>query len=259
MEAPYSDKELIAVFIARQMVDGEFVVVGTNLPVPRAGVLLAHLTRCPNLKIGTGDAVGNFLAVERIESVEFVADPRGVVGAEGFLPMDYESLGRRDLFFIGGLQIDQYGNTNLIGIGPDYPRLKFRGPGSIGIASIATHVKRYWIYTNTHNRRVFVAECDYRSSVGWDRGGADARRKLGLPGGGPELVLTPLCAMDFHEETKRMRLKHVMPRSSLAEVVENTGFELIIPERIEPLPPPTTEELRVLRQRVDPQGLLRQP
>jgi len=254
----YSDKELMAVFISRQIRDGEFVNVGTNLPIPRAGVLLAHFTRCPNLRLGVGGGViANFLQQPRVESFEFIGDYRSYVAAEAFLPMDFENLRRFDLFFVGGLQIDRYGNTNLIGIGKDYPRLRFRGPGTVGIASITTHARRYFIFSSAHNPRVFVERCEYVSSVGWNQGGADARRKLGLPGGGPQFVITPLCVMDFEEETKRMRLKHVAPRSSVEEIVKNTGFELIIPPNLEPLDPPTAAELAVLRVRVDPEGVLR--
>ena len=253
----YSDQELMAVFISRQIQDGEFVSVGTNLPVPRAGVLLAHLHHAPNLILGTGDILTNYAKGGRLEAFEFIADSRAAFGAEGVTAMDFETLRRVDLFFVGGVQIDKYGNTNLIGIGKDHRHLKFRGPGGAGTATLTALVKRYFIYTNSHTPRIFVEECDFRSTVGWDKGGADARKKLGFPGGGPDYVITPLCVMDFEEETKRMRLKHLAPHTTVEEVVKNTGFELIIPKVIEPIAAPTEQELDTLRTRVDTAGILR--
>lgn len=253
----YSDQEAMAVFISRHVQDGEYVSVGTNLPVPRAGVLLAHLHHAPNLILGTGDVLTNYVKGGHLGAFEFIADSRAAFSAEAIIAMDFETLSRVDLFFVGGVQIDKYGNTNLIGIGKDYRRLKLRGPGGAGTASLTAHVKRYFICTNTHSPRIFVEECDFRSTVGWDKGGADARKKLGLSGGGPEYVITPLCIMDFEEETKRMRLKHLAPHSTVDEVVRNTGFELIIPETIEPIEPPTPEELEILRTRIDIEGILR--
>ncbi|MDP2952282.1 MAG: 3-oxoadipate--succinyl-CoA transferase subunit B, partial [Chloroflexota bacterium] len=105
--------------------------------------------------------------------------------------------------------------------------------------------------------RVFVKECDFVSTVGWHQGG-DSRQRLGLPGGGPAYVLSPKAVMDFDEETKRMRIKYLVPGVTLEDVVANTAFELVVPDRVEVLPEPTVEEMAVLRAKVDPYGLLRQ-
>jgi glutaconate CoA-transferase subunit B len=161
------------------------------------------------------------------------------------------------VFFIGGIQVDRFGNTNLIGIGPDYRHLKFRGPGSVGTPTLSTHVGRYYIVLNGHSPRLLVERCDYISAYGWGSGGADARRKLGLPGGGPKYVVTPLCVMDFEEETRRMRLHSLHPGVTAATVRESTGFELVIPPSVPTTEPPTAEELSALRTRVDTAGRLR--
>ncbi len=110
---------------------------------------------------------------------------------------------------------------------------------------------------DSHATRLFVEKCDYITSVGWGEGGADGRKKLGLPGGGPKYVLTPLCIMDFEENTKRMRLRSVHKGVSVQQVVENTGFELVIPPEVPATEPPTKEELEILRTRVDVAGFLR--
>jgi glutaconate CoA-transferase subunit B len=95
------------------------------------------------------------------------------------------------------------------------------------------------------------------STVGWNKGGADARRALGLPGGGPRYCVTPLGVLDFEETSKRMRLRSVHPGVSVDDVVRATGFRLIVPERVPVTDSPTDAELVILRTRVDPRGWLR--
>jgi glutaconate CoA-transferase subunit B len=122
---------------------------------------------------------------------------------------------------------------------------------------LSTHVGRYYIVLNAHTARTFVERCDYISTIGWGAGGADARKKLGLPGGGPKYCVTPLCIMDFSEDDKRMRLRSVHPGVSVDEVQAKTGFPLVIPGQVPTTELPTAEELAVLRNRVDRAGTLR--
>jgi glutaconate CoA-transferase subunit B len=161
------------------------------------------------------------------------------------------------VFFAGALQIDGYGNSNLIGIGANHAALKFRGPGAIGVCNATVMNSRFHLVVNAHDRRIFVPRCDFVSAYGWGSGGRDARTGLGLPGGGPRYVVTPLCVMDFEEETKRMRIKSVHPGVTVDEVRENTGFDLIVPERVPVTEPPSERELAVLRTRIDARGVLR--
>lgn len=253
-------RECMAVFISRQIRDGEFVVVGTNSPVARAGVLLAHYRDCPNLQISMGGGtVTNFAGREPPAAFAFSGDPRALAGAESFLAMDFENLRRYDLFFIGGMQVDPYGNTNLIGVGADYPRLKVRGPGTIGTASLSAEVRRYCILLNAHDRRTLVSRLDYRSGVGWGDGGEDGRNRLRLPGGGPQYVITPLAVFDFAPGTRRMRLRQLMPGVTAEEVVGNMGFAPEPGPPAEPVAAPTPAELSILRGIVDAEGALRRP
>ena len=122
---------------------------------------------------------------------------------------------------------------------------------------MTTHVGRYYIVLNSHSPRIFVPKCDFISTVGWGQGGADARTRLGLPGGGPKYCVTPLCIMDFSEDEKRMRLRSVHPGVSVADVQRQTGFPLVIPDEVPTTPLPTSRELDVLRSRVDWVGALR--
>jgi glutaconate CoA-transferase subunit B len=252
-------KELTAVFISRQIENDYFVSLGANLPVCTAGIFLAHLTKAPDLRIHAMGLLLNLAQVDRIEELNQVSAPRLAKYAEATMSLEesFYFLARMHINFFGAMQIDQYGNSNLIGIGADPRRLKVRGPGCVGTSTIGSTVVSFYYYVGNHSPRVFVDRCDFRSTVGWNEGGAEARQKLGLPGGGPTYVLTPKCIMDFEEESKRMRLRYLLPGVTLEDVVANTGFELVIPARVEVLPEPTEEEMTVLRTRVDPYGLLR--
>lgn len=258
----YTTKELMAAFIARDLEDGLGVAVGANLLVPRAGVLLAHLTHGPNMRIILSSTFTNLFNEPVLEPFEFTNDWRAAKWAEAYYIhshfIDYiKRYGMNEVFFIGGIQIDKYGNSNLLGVGADYKKLKFRGPGGVGSGDKGAHCKRYYIYTNSHDRRIFVEKCDFITAVGWGTGGRDYRKKLGLPGEGPKYCMTPLCIMDFEEETKRMRLKSIHPGVSVDQVIENTGFNLIIPKDPPLSEPPTEEQIYILRNRIDLEGILR--
>ena len=261
MDAPCAIAELMACFLARDLRDGEELQVGVALPVPEAAVRLAHLMHGPNMELIFLGARMNVHHLEQIPMPAFGWDNRVVRWTESFSDrghrFDQVKDWHRRVFFIGGLQVDRYGNTNLIGIGSDFKRLRFRGPGSVGTPTLTTHVGRYYLVLNDHTPRLFVPKLDFRSTVGWGEGGADARQRLGLPGGGPKYCVTPLCVMDFTEDEKRLRLKHVHPGVTVADVQARTGFELVIPDEVTTTPPPSAEELHVLRTRVDPAGVLR--
>ena len=260
MDAP-SVKELMAGFIARDITDGEEVFVGTNLPVIRAGALLAHLHHGPSMRVMVAHTRTNLYHTPVVEYFELLTDWRGARWAEAYFNDNeivmYQKSRRDSVFFVGALQIDPFGNSNLIGLGRDPRRLTLRGPGAIATTTNASHVRRFHLFVNEHSPRVFVRRCDFVSTVGWGEGGADARRRLGLPGGGPRYCITPLAVLDFDETSKRMRLHSVHPGVTVDEVRARTGFELLVPDRVPVTASPTGPELDILRQRVDPQGLLR--
>ena len=252
-----TNKEIMATVLARDLVDGEWVEVGANLPVPRAGVLLAHLLWGPNMTVMIAMTKANVFNEPVIEEFELITDQRATRWAEAYYIHDalVENMKfrRKGVFFAGALQIDGYGNSNLIGIGADPRRLKFRGPGAIGVCNATVMNSRFHLVVNAHDQRIFVPRCDFISAYGWGTGGR-APYKLGLPRASA-YVVTPLCVMDFEEESKRMRLKSAHPGVTVEQVIANTGFELIVPERV-----PVTEaerQLRVLRTRIDVRGALR--
>jgi glutaconate CoA-transferase subunit B len=256
-----STKEVMAAFIAHDIVDGEEIFVGTNLPVIRAGALLAHLHHGPNMRVMLAHTRTNLYNAPVMEHFEMLTDWRAGRWAEGYfndndIVLNQKSR-RHAVFFVGALQVDPFGNTNLIGLGPDPRRLKLRGPGAIATTTNASYADRFYIFLNEHSPRVFVPRCDWVSTVGWAEGGADARAELGLPGGGPRFCITPLAVLDFEPASKRMRLCSVHPGIAVEEVVGRTGFELVVPDEVPTTGMPSAEELNILRRRVDPHGLLR--
>lgn len=257
----WSVPELMAVALARELRDGDVVRVGVATPVAEAAVRLAHLRHAPSMDLVFSGVRMNASDLAVFPMPAFGWDRRALKGVESFSDTGHRFDRLKDwgsgVFFIGGLQVDPHGNTNLIGIGPEHRRLRFRGPGSVGTPTLTTHIGRYYIVLNAHTARLFVPRCDYVSAVGWGAGGADARRALGLPGGGPQLCLTPLCAMDFHPETKRLQVRSLHPGVTAAEVQARTGFDLGIPARPPVTEPPSAEELHVLRTRIDLEGVLR--
>ena len=261
MSLPATIKEVMAVVLSRDLEDGDHLQVGVALPVPEVAVRLAHIMHGPNMQLIFLGARMNVHHLESIPLPDFGWDSRSVRWAESYSDrghrFDQVKAWHKRVFFVGGLQVDKFGNINLIGIGNDPTKLKFRGPASVGTPTLTTHVGRYYIVLNNHSSRVLVPKCDYVSAVGWHEGGANSRKELGIPGGGPKLCVTPLCVMDFTEVEKRMRLVSLHPGVTLDDVKANTGFELVIPDIIPTTLVPTEDELTTLRTRVDLNGLLR--
>ncbi len=257
--AEYSTKELMACWLSRDLRDREKIGVGANFPVPRAASLLAHFLHGPNMKMIMGAFTVNLVDVERVRPPRYFTDYAPVRWAEGAgnFPLELLTFHKLDAFFISGIQIDAYGNTNLIGIPGKDGSFKFRGPGSIGTATLAAVARRYYIVTDHHNPRLFVERCALVSAAGYGDGSPDFRSGLSLPGAGPRYCITPLCVFDFCPDSRRMRLFSLHPGVTIEEVVENTGFEVEVPEGVKSTPPPDSRELEMLRRRVDPEGSLR--
>lgn len=258
----YSRDELLAAYIAGEMRNEDRCFVGANLAVPRAGNLLAHLTHAPDLKVGIGLVRTNLIDEPVLEPNKFSTDYRMSRFAEGVVihnDIFDDPRSTITVFFVGGVQIDRYGNTNLIGVGDDYSRLKMRGPGSLGTISTAYYCDRYYLYTPVHDPRVLVEKCDFISVFGHGEGG-EHRARLGLDryNAGPSCLLSPKGVFDFQTPDHRMRVRSIHPGVELDEVVAATGFELEIPDEVPTTPEPTAEQLSILRERIDVEGLLRE-
>jgi glutaconate CoA-transferase, subunit B len=154
-----------------------------------------------------------------------------------------------DVGFMGGAQIDPYGNINTTVIGADYRRPKTRLPGTGGANDIASLCREVVILT-AHERRRFVPKVDFVTSPGW-LGGDGSRARAGLRFGGVSRVVTTLAILGFDPESKRMRIDAVHPGVTVEQVREATGFELPGAEHVETTDPPTAAELEILRA-IDP-------
>jgi glutaconate CoA-transferase subunit B len=151
--------------------------------------------------------------------------------------------------FLGGAQIDPYGNLNSTVIG-EHAKPKVRLPGSGGGNDVGSHCWRT-IAIMRHDVRRFVEKVDFITTPGY-LSGPGAREAAGLPPGtGPYRVVSNLGVLGYHPDSKRMMLLSTQPGISVEDVVENTGFELLIPNEVTENPPPTEKELRVLREKVD--------
>jgi len=155
-----------------------------------------------------------------------------------------------DVSFIGGAQVDQFGNLNTSYIGaPD--KIETRLPGSGGACDLASLAKRH-IIIMAHQKRRFVPRVDYITSPGYGDGG-DWRQRVGLPRGGPATVITTLGLLRFDSETKEMVLAATHPGVTVDDVLANTGWPLKVAPEATQTPAPTEAELAVLR-RFDPEG-----
>lgn len=248
----YNQTELLICIASRQMEDRTSAFIGTGIPMLAAA--LAQKTHAPNL-MPVFEFGGTGAKLEEL--------PLGVGGSRSFYRAlaassicDVMEAAQRGLImygFVGGAQIDPYGNLNSTIIG-DHDKPKVRFPGSGGANDIGSLVWRT-IAIMKHDVRRFVEKVDFITTPGYLTG-PDAREEAGLPPGtGPYRVVTDLALMGFDDKTKRMKLLAVNPGVSVEQVVENTGFKLIIPEKVEKNEPPTEEELKILREEIDPTGL----
>ncbi len=254
-EKAYSTAELMACVMARNLRDGEVAVMGAVSMIPMAACRMSQLTHAPNLYYIAG---GSGAVNPHLDPLVFSSCADDNLRSDAALALPdvilLEGHGKRfDVFYAGGLQIDKYGNCNLICIG-DWDKPALRGPGTVGLPFLP-RAGRVVIYTTSHNAKTLVEKVDFNSGPGF-LAGPESWASQSLPGNGPALVVTPLCVMDFDEQTKLMRLKSLHPGVTLEQVVENTGFQLVIPDNIPTTQEPTEIELTYLRK-VDPKGIVR--
>jgi acyl CoA:acetate/3-ketoacid CoA transferase beta subunit len=224
--------------------DGEIFASGMGT-VPMLGARLARASFEPDLLVSDGEAffVANDLAIGGTDKL-----------VEGWIPFRsvFDTLwaGRRHVI-MGASQVDRHGNQNIANIGPwARPTAQLLGVrGAPG--NTVNHATTYWV--PRHTTKVFVEQVDMVSGVGYDRAAAlapavrarhDIRR-----------VVSNLAVLDFATPDHRMRLASVHPGVTVGEVVENTGFELVVPAEVPETRRPTDEELALLDDKLDPTGL----
>jgi glutaconate CoA-transferase subunit B len=247
----YSSSELLTINAARLLNDNDVVFVGVGLP--NLACNLARRTHAPDLvmiyEAGVIGAKPNRLPLS-------IGDPTLVSGATAVCNMYdifalYLQRGNVDVGFMGGAQIDRFGNINATVIGP-YDHPKVRLPGSGGSMEIAAWANRCYILT-PHQKRRFPERLDFRTSAGFlsDRSEREAAQ---LCGHGPQAVVTDLGILEPCE-TGELVLTALHPNTTVEKVKENTGWPLQTAKQIRQTPPPTSQELLILRTELDPEGI----
>lgn len=263
----YTVEELMTVRLAHELRDGEvgFVGMGTGgraftlaVGIPLAAVGLAQLTHAPDFIIQSGSFTNPKLT-EVPASKYFITD-RGVIDwrAEAFVPVYHPfelfKRGKIDVGFVSGAQVDKYGNLNITVIG-DYHKPKVRLIGTLLQTEHLTLARRGVMIIIDHEKRSFVEKVNYITAPGFIDG-YDSRERAGLTTPGPWKVFTNKAILGFDARTKRMKLETVHPGVTVEEVQANTGFDLMFSGKAQETERPTVEEVSLLRNKVDPRGVL---
>lgn len=250
----YTPSEMMIVAAARALAGVRTVFVGVGLP--NIACNLARHTVAPALELIYEAGV---YGAQPARLPLSIGDPTLVSGATSVVSMAdlfglYLQGGLVEVALLGGAQVDRFGNLNTTVIG-DYAAPKVRLPGSGGACEIAIHARRL-LYIMRLGRRAFVERLDFVTSPGHLTGG-DARARLGLPGAGPELLITDKAILNFDNPQREMQLVSLHPDVSLASVQAEVGWPLRVAETLAATPPPTDHELHLVRNVLDPQALYR--
>jgi glutaconate CoA-transferase subunit B len=248
----FSLDELMVIEAARYIEDYEVVFSGTGLPL--ISTMFAQKTHAPHLcyVVETGP-IAPLVLPTPLSVSDSRAQHRAVrLGSLREVLGCLLQRGLADVGFLGGAQIDQYGNINSTVVG-DYQNPEIRFPGSGGANDIASHARKIFIITR-HEKRRFPEKCDFITSPGY-LGGPDDRKRVGLAIRKPLIrVITDLTVMEISRGTGRFRLSSLMPGVSVERVLEATGFRPEVPSKVEEVKVPTEKELQILREEVDPNG-----
>jgi glutaconate CoA-transferase subunit B len=245
---PVRTTEIMAVAGARELRDGETVVVGLGLP--QVACVLAKRTHAPRLtsllEIGVVDS-------NPVDTPVGLADSRIFYGAtcwSGFLDVLGMNLHRGvvDVGFLGALELDRYGNINTTLLREDSGTVRYFN-GSAGGNDVASLARRVIVILR-HEKRKLPLAVAHLTSPGFP--GAKSRAELGLRGGGPHRVITDMAVLGFDPQSHHPVLLSIHPGVSPDDVLANTGFPLAVPNPLPVTPAPSQEELRLLREQIDP-------
>ncbi|MFN8530749.1 MAG: CoA-transferase [Anaerolineae bacterium] len=243
----YTIDELISVCISRQVVDGETLAQGINTPLVMAGFILAQMTHAPHVNFAS--AIGQSLCREWA--------PLGVGRIEdfwlgkallytGFVTASADLLPKfTPKEFLRPAQVDAVGSTNNIAFGDSYERPRMRLPGTGGIPDVTPVSDHLCLYVPRHSKVTFVEKLDFVSGMGYT---ADRKR-----GTGPIYLVSDMGQFDW--ANGRMRLVTHHPGVTVAQIEKKTGFALDIAPDLHETPSPTEEEVRLLREVIDPLGV----
>lgn len=239
--------EIMVTCISHQVEDGEIVAQGLATPLVAAGYILARKTHAPNLYFASAIGQGicrdpaplSLLNIERLWLDRALTTVGFVQAAVDVLP----KLRPKEFFRPG--QIDAFGNFNNIAFGKSYARPRMRLPGTGGIPDVTTFIDDIYLYVPRHSRVTFVQKLDFCSGLGHN-----PRR---VRGSGPKYLISDLGQFDF--ANKRMRMISYHHGIDPDFIQKKTGFTLEISPNLTETPMPTDEEIRLLREEIDPHGI----
>ncbi|MFB6112888.1 MAG: CoA-transferase subunit beta [Halodesulfurarchaeum sp.] len=254
MSEEYSSTELLTTVAASLLEDESTIMVGTGMPLLAS--MLAQRTHAPDATlVFEAGGIGASAPALPVSVGDERTFHRAVMAAGMHDVMSYGQAGLIDYGFLGGAQIDRYGNLNSTVIG-DWNRPTVRFPGSGGANDIGSWANRT-IITMRQDENSFVSDLDFRTTPGYLSGPGE-RREAGLPAEtGPFRVITQIGVYGFDEETKELTLESLHPGVEESAVNEQSEFEIHIPGDYDRNPEPTSEELRLLREELDPRGIIR--
>ncbi|GAC1466591.1 MAG: CoA-transferase subunit beta [Ktedonobacteraceae bacterium] len=243
-EHTYAPNEMMIVSAARALYGVQTVFVGVGLP--NIACNLARRTVAPDLELiyesGVYGAQPSRLPLS-------IGDPTLVTGAISAISMAdlfglYLQGGRVEVALLGGAQIDRFGNLNTSVIG-SYAHPKTRLPGSGGACEIAINARRVFIIMHL-KKRAFVEQLDFLTTPGYLQG-VDTRKELGIPGKGPELVITDKALFNFENAEHEMQLISLYPGITSEQVYAEVGWKVRIARTLIETTPPTSAELQLIR------------
>lgn len=250
----YNLREYLAFMGSSVLEDSKTVFVGTGLPI--IACMLAQRTHAPNLMMvfeagGVGPRMPE-LAVSVGESRTYF---QGIAATSMHDVMSMAQAGYIDYGFLGAAQMDIYGNINTTVIG-DWNLQKTRLPGSGGANDVSSFSEKLIIIIANQSTRTFVKKVDFLTTPGY-LDGPGAREKAGLPRNtGPYRLITQLGLYGFDDTTKKLKLISIHPGVTLAQIKENSSFDIIIPENIPQSPEPSDNDLKILRTEIDPASIV---
>ncbi len=250
----YNLREYLSFLGASALEDKKSVFVGTGLPIIAS--MLAQKTHAPGLLIlFEAGGVGPLLPELPISVGESRTYYRGIAASSMHDVMSLSQAGYVDYGFLGAAQMDMYGNINTTVIGK-HTLPKVRLPGSGGANDAGSFSQRLIIIIANQSKRTFVNKVDFLTTPGY-LDGPGGRERVGLPrGSGPYRVITQLGVYGFDEEMKRLKLISLHPGVSIGEIRGNSSFDLLIPDEVETSPEPAEQHLKILREEIDPAGIV---
>jgi acyl CoA:acetate/3-ketoacid CoA transferase beta subunit len=254
IEKKYNLREYLAFMGSRAMEDNKTVFVGTGLPI--IACMLAQKTHAPNLTmVFEAGGVGPRMPELSVSVGESRTYYQGMAATSMHDVMSMAQAGYIDYGFLGAAQMDVYGNINTTVIG-DWHEQKTRLPGSGGANDVSSFSKRLVLIIANQSTRTFVKKVDFLTTPGY-LDGPGAREKAGLPRNtGPYRVITQLGLYGFDDATKKLKLISINPGVTVAQIKENSSFDIIIPDKVPQSPEPSEVELNILRRDIDPVGIV---